>query len=91
MQLGHASIMSWRIYFEYMWWFGVHIPMYIGKWHLNPKFARRFVSILQKNIDQLFPSIYGQFNTLIRQGKNLGILDCYRADQLLGNYSTQQK
>lgn len=34
-QLGHASKrMSWRIYFEYMWWFGVHIPMYIGKWHL---------------------------------------------------------
>ncbi|NEP19934.1 MAG: tryptophan halogenase, partial [Leptolyngbya sp. SIO4C1] len=34
-QLGHASIMSWRIYFEYMWWFGVHIPMYVGKWHLD--------------------------------------------------------
>jgi len=36
-QLGHASIMSWRIYAEYMWWFGIQIPLYVGKWHLDTR------------------------------------------------------
>jgi len=86
-QLGHASVMSWRVYFEFMWWFSVHIPMYIGKWHLDKRFARKFVGIIQGNIDSFFPDVYQQFNQLVERGSNIGIMDCYRADQLLGTYS----
>lgn len=86
-QLGHASIMSWRIYFEYMWWFGVHIPMYIGKWHLNLKFISTYVKIANSNVDGLFADLCQQFDRLVERNANIGLMDAYRADQLLGNYS----
>ena len=86
-QLGNASIMSWRVYFEFMWWFSVHIPMYIGKWHLNKMYARKFTKIISGNIDRFFPDLYAQFNQLVESEANIGIMDCYRADQLLGDYT----
>ncbi|NEQ84909.1 MAG: tryptophan halogenase [Moorea sp. SIO2I5] len=89
-QLGHASVMSWRIYFEYMWWFGVHIPTYIGKWHLDLKFVPRYVQIANNNVDGIFADVCKQFNQLVKQGANIGLMDAYRADQLIGNYSTLQ-
>ena len=87
-QLGHASVMSWRIYFEYMWWFGVHIPTYIGKWHLDPKFVSKYVQIANSNVDGMFADLCKQFNQLVERGANIGLMDCYRADQLLGGYGT---
>jgi hypothetical protein len=87
-QLGHASVMSWRIYFEYMWWFGVHIPTYIGKWHLEPKFVSKYVQIANSNVDGMFADLCKQFNQLVERGANIGLMDCYRADQLLGGYGT---
>ena len=87
-QLGHASVMSWRIYFEYMWWFGVHVPTYIGKWHLDLKFVSKYVQIANSNVDGIFADLCKQFNQLVERGANIGLMDCYRADQLLGNYST---
>ncbi|MGB3402681.1 MAG: tryptophan 7-halogenase [Microcoleaceae cyanobacterium] len=87
-QLGHASVMSWRIYFEYMWWFGVEVPMYIGKWHLDLSFIPIFLKTLNSNVDGLFEDIYQQFNQLVEKDKNIGLMDCYRADQLLGEYHT---
>ena len=86
-QLGHASIMSWRIYFEYMWWFGVHVPMYVGKWHLNLKFVSKYVDIANANVDGLFADLCQEFNQLVEQGANIGLIDPYRADRLFG-YST---
>jgi len=87
-QLGNASIMSWRIYFEYMWWFGVHIPTYIGKWHLDTNFASRYVKIANGNVDGIFAHLCRQFDQLVAEGKNIGFMDAYRADQLIGDYST---
>jgi flavin-dependent dehydrogenase len=87
-QLGHASVMSWRIYFEYMWWFGVHIPMYIGKWHLNLQFISQYVKIANSNVDGLFADLYKQFDQLVERDANIGLMDCYRADQLVGGYTT---
>lgn len=87
-QLGHASIMSWRIYFEYMWWFGVHIATFIGKWHLDLKFARRYAVIANANVDGIFADLCQQFHQLVDQGANIGLMDGYRADQLLGHYGT---
>ncbi|MBW4585732.1 tryptophan 7-halogenase [Aetokthonos hydrillicola Thurmond2011] len=87
-QLGHASVMSWRIYFEYMWWFGVNVPMFIGKWHLDPTFVSKYVEIARKNTDGIFADVYKQFNQLVDRGANIGLMDCYRADQLIGKYHT---
>ncbi|NEQ80926.1 MAG: tryptophan halogenase, partial [Moorea sp. SIO2I5] len=87
-QLGHASVMSWRIYFEYMWWFGVEVPMYIGKWHLDLTFIPIFLKTLNSNVDGLFEDLYKQFNQLVEQDKNIGLMDCHRGDQLLGDYHT---
>ena len=87
-QLGHASVMSWRVYFEYMWWFGVHVPMFVGKWHLEPRFISRYVKIANGNVDGMFADLCGQFNKLVDRGANIGLMDCYRADQLSGDYYT---
>lgn len=86
-QLGDASIMSWRIYFEYIWWFGVVVPLYIGKWHLNIDFCERTAKIFS-GLSKLWFGIYDQFNQLIEKRANLGFLDCYRADQLIFGYTT---
>ncbi len=87
-QLGHASIMSWRIYFEYMWWFGVQVPMYVGKWHLDMTFIPIFLKTLNSNVDGLFADLCKQFDQLVERDANIGLMDCYRADQLIGGYHT---
>jgi flavin-dependent dehydrogenase len=87
-QLGHASIMSWRIYFEYMWWFGVQVPMYVGKWHLNLQFIPIFLKTLNSNVDGLFADLCEDFETLVERDRNIGLLDCYRGDGLIGGYHT---
>lgn len=87
-QLGNASVMSWRIYFEYMSWFGVLIPMYIGKWHLDLTFVRRLVANSNSAINGFNTHIYKQFDQLVAEGKNIGLMDCYRADQLIWGYHT---
>ena len=85
-QLGHASVMSWRIYFEYMWWFGVQVPMYVGKWHLDLTFIPIFLKTLNSNVDGLFADLSDQFNQLVERDANIGLMDCYRADQLINHY-----
>ena len=87
-QLGNASIMSWRIYFEYMWWFGILVPMYIGKWHLNPNFLGEFVGPYRGFLKGIFPAVYQQFQELNEKQANIGLMDAIRADQLVGNYYT---
>ena len=90
-QLGHASVMSWRIYLEYMWWFGLDVPMYVGKWHLNLKFIDRFIKQVSGNLNSLFADVYEQFDQLVdRKGANLGLMDCYRGDQLIWGYHTDK-
>lgn len=87
-QLGNASIMSWRIYFEYMLWFGIMVPMYVGKWHLDRKFIAGFVSSFNNMFIGLFDDLYSQFSLMAKQQANIGFMDCFRADQLIGNYHT---
>ena len=87
-QLGNASIMSWRIYLDWMWWFGVNVPLYVGKWHLNLTFIPKYLKEGSANVEGLWIHLNHNFNQLVKSGKNLGLMDCYRADQLLGNYTT---
>jgi flavin-dependent dehydrogenase len=84
-QLGHASIMSWRIFYEYMLWYGTLVPLYIGKWHLNPTFIRRLV---RWNPIPFTAGVYGDLNRLVDRGANIGFMDCHRADQLGRGYTT---
>jgi flavin-dependent dehydrogenase len=88
-QLGHASVMSWRIYFEYMWWFGLLVPMYVGKWHLDPTFISVYLQFNQKFYG-FYADVCQQFNQLVDRNVNIGLLDCWRADQLPGGYYTSK-
>jgi hypothetical protein len=87
-QSGHASLMSWRIYLESMGWFGMMIPLYIGKWHLNEDFIEDFLLNYRPILRSLLTTIYNQLNSLLEQNVNLGLMDCYRGDQLSGHYHT---
>jgi hypothetical protein len=81
--LGHASAMSWRIYLEYMWWFGVWVPMFTGRWHLDTYMAKQFVANCEKGF---FKKIYDDMTQMIEEGGSAGFQDCYRADQLTSDY-----
>jgi flavin-dependent dehydrogenase len=84
--LGNASAMSWRIYFEYMFWFGVLIPMYIGKWHLDLTFVKGFIADSKSATNGFNRHIYNLLNKVVEQGKNIGLMNCYRTDQLIWGY-----
>ena len=79
--LGNASAMSWRIYFEYIWWFGFWVPLFIGRWHLNPEFLRVIEPTDQL---QMLQEVYEDLNDLVDQGANVGFADPYREDVLAG-------
>lgn len=89
--LGDASIMSWRIYFENMIWFGILIPIFVGKWHLDLEFIPQFVQTFQTTLRSLVYEIHDQFDQLVDQKKNIGLMDCYRSDQLIWNYHTPKR
>jgi len=86
--VGHASVMSWRIYLEYMWWFGMWVPMFIGRFHLDPVWCKAIVANCEK---AFFKSVYDDMTRLIRTGGNAGFIDPYRSDQLLGGYHPTQE
>lgn len=79
--LGNASAMSWRIYFEYIWWFGFWVPMFVGRWHLEPKFLKLIDPTNQLSILQ---DVYADLNELVDKGANVGFADAYRQDILAG-------
>jgi flavin-dependent dehydrogenase len=85
-QLGNASVMSWRVYFEYMWWFGLQVPMYMGKWHLDLTYIPIFLKALNGSIDQLMVDLCQQFTKLAQNRANIGLMDFYRTEQLIWNY-----
>ena len=88
--LGNASVMSWRIYMENMFWFGILVPMYIGKWFLDSDFISQYQKIANfiffgKN--SIFTEFYDIFDKLLEKNTNIGIVDYTRADQLPWNYA----
>lgn len=85
--VGHASVMSSRIYLEYMWWFGLFVPMYIGKWFLDPTFISAYLKSSPGNF-KFFTYVYQQLTKIVEKGGNIGLMDCYRSDQLIGGYYT---
>jgi hypothetical protein len=77
--LGDASLMSWRIYMEYIWWFGSFVPMFYGMWHLKPNFVREAIGNCERHF---LKEIYEDMIRAQEAGKNIGFLCTYRADQL---------
>ncbi len=88
--LGHASIMSWRIYLENMLWFGMLVPMFAGKWFLDPQFLKSSEKLSEYLVwgkdYNLCQDIYDQFDELIKRDINIGFMDYTRADQLAFGY-----
>ena len=88
--LGHASIMSWRIYMENMFWFGILVPMYVGKWFLNIDFIKQYQGIANFIFfgpNSVFTELYELFDQLVDRDINLGLVDYTRTDQMPWGYS----
>ena len=88
-QLGNASVMTWRIFLENMWWFGILVPMFIGKWHLDLSFLNKFgKGGLGAVVAETLEEVYQQFNELVdKKQTNLGFMYSHRTDELPFNYS----
>jgi len=91
--LGNACAMSWRTYLEDMLWFGVLLPMYIGKWFLNFEFISQYEKIadfLFFRKDSLFSDLYTQLDSVVDRKLNIGLMDFTRNDQLAWGYGPLQ-
>ena len=91
--LGNACAMSWRTYTEDMLWFGILIPMYVGKWFLDFEFISQyeiFCEFLFFKKNSLFADLYHQLDTVIDRQLNIGLMDFTRNDQLAWGYGPLQ-
>lgn len=79
--LGNASAMSWRIYYEYIWWFGFWVPLFVGRWHLDPEFLGLVDPTKELG---MLKDVYDDLDDLVGQGANVGFADPYREDVLAG-------
>jgi len=86
--LGNASIMSWRMFLENMWWFGVLIPMFIGKWHLDLPFLHKFGKLGRGAVvAETLEAAYELFDELAeKKHSNLGFMYTHRTDELPFGY-----
>ncbi|MEC4986301.1 MAG: tryptophan 7-halogenase [Oscillatoria sp. PMC 1068.18] len=87
--LGHASAMSWRIYLECMLWFGVFIPIYLGKWFLDFEFIENFCKSTKYLVSEKYGILsifYEEFDRLVEEDINVGLMDYTRGDQLFFGY-----
>lgn len=84
-QIGNASIMSWRLYGNYMVWFNTFVPLYVGKWHLDLRFSRLALIFFKIN-GSFWAHTFKQLTYLAERGTNIGFMDQLRADQLIWGY-----
>jgi flavin-dependent dehydrogenase len=84
-QVGNASIMSWRLYGNYMVWFNTLLPIYVGKWHLDLLFSRLALIFFKIN-SSFWMDTFKQLSYLAERRTNIGFMDQLRADQLIGGY-----
>jgi len=85
-QIGNASAMSWRIYLDYMFWYGVIQMMFVGKWHLEPAFIKRSVGLMNSQV-RFSHQVYRLFSKVIKKGNNIGFLSPLNSRQLIGTYN----
>ncbi len=82
-QIGDASIMTWRMYLENIWWFKMLIPMFVGKWHLDLDFLKNVVAKPGRlYVVQIMNAVYEHLDELVERKANIGFLHTHIADQL---------
>ena len=84
--LGNASIMSYRMFIENMWWFGMMIPLYLGKWHLDLRFLSKLKQPGRVYITEILTDVYHKLNQLAAKNANIGFMYTHRADELPFGY-----
>jgi flavin-dependent dehydrogenase len=87
-QLGNASLMSWRIFFEATLNFGVTIPVYLGKYFLCPVAAHHVAARLEKMLE-FREELYTFFDSLAdRPGPpvNIGMRNPYWGGFVFGGW-----
>lgn len=88
--LGDANAMSWRIYMESIFWFGVLVPMFTGKWHLQLDFIKQFHKISKHFFlvdDSVISAFYKELSRAQESGKNIGMMNYTRTNQLAFGYN----
>ena len=87
--LGNACAMSWRTYTEDMLWFGILVPMYIGKWFLDIEFISQYEKIsghLFFHKNSVMDDFYQLLDQVVERKINIDLMDFTRNDQLLFGY-----
>lgn len=88
--LGDANVMSWRIYMESIFWFGILVPMFTGKWHLETDFIGKFFKLTRSFFHgprSVVGSFYEELSEAQRLGTKLGMLNYTRTDQMPFGYN----
>jgi flavin-dependent dehydrogenase len=81
--LGDASIMTWRMYLENMWWFKFLVPMYLGKWYLDLDFLQNVASKPGRiYIIEIMNAVYDHLEELTERKVNLGFMYTHISHQL---------
>jgi flavin-dependent dehydrogenase len=84
--LGNASLMSYRMFVENMWWFGMMIPLYLGKWNLDLEFLAKIRQPGRVYITEILTAVYEHLNQLVEKNANIGFMYTHRADELPFGY-----
>ena len=87
--LGDAEAMSWRNYMESVFWFGILVPAFAGKWHLEKDFSKHFDKFLHRFIvgkDAFISVFYQELTRSQERGVNIGMMNYTRTDQLAFGY-----
>lgn len=83
--LGDPAAMSWRIYMESCFWFGILIPMFAGKWHLERDFIKQFFKLTDSfffSKNAFVHAFYDELTAAQKAGKCHGMMDYTRTDLL---------
>lgn len=88
--LGDANAMSWRIYLESIFWFGILVPMFAGKWHLETDFIGQFFKLTRTFFhgrNSIVGTFYEELSSAQESGKCLGMMNYTRTDQMPFGYN----
>ncbi|MDF1814221.1 MAG: hypothetical protein P1V20_18600, partial [Verrucomicrobiales bacterium] len=88
--LGDANAMSWRTYMESIFWFGILVPAYTGKWHMERDFIQQFLKLSNQFFlveDSFIKAFYDELTKAQQSGKNIGMMNYTRTNQLAFGYN----
>eukprot|EP01094_Clydonella_sp_ATCC50884_P000110 TRINITY_DN1008_c0_g1_i1.p1 TRINITY_DN1008_c0_g1~~TRINITY_DN1008_c0_g1_i1.p1 ORF type:complete len:607 (-),score=252.82 TRINITY_DN1008_c0_g1_i1:296-1885(-) len=77
-----ASVMSTRIFFDFIGYFGFTLPLYIGKYHLSRKYVQMATPASLVWVD-FMEHCYTQLDVIAQSGIDIGMMDYSHANELL--------